>query len=403
MILIKKKTYKYRAYPTKAQITNIENQLSMCRYLYNWALEDRIFLYSNFDVSINCFTQINELPILKEERPWFKSVHSQVLQNVLKKLDLAYQSFFKRAKTGSDNPGFPKFKKKGELNSLTYPQHQIAPEGNTIKVSKIGDLKIVYHRPIPSGAKVKTLTITKEAGKWFVCFSFEEQLEIEPKPTLTSSALGIDLGLNDFYYDSNGQSIKTPKHFRASAKKLAKLQQKLARTPKRTKAYMKVLKAIQKCHYKIKCQRADYLHKTANDLLTKADLIVVEDLTVKNMVKAPKPKKDPNSDGYLPNGAAAKAGLNKSISDAGWSKFIIFLKYKAERLGKTIVSVNPAYTSQICSGCSEIVKKTLAVRTHQCPHCGLILNRDHNAAINILRLGLQSLGLTQEAPTIASA
>ena len=166
---------------------------------------------------------------------------------------------------------------------------------------------------------------------------------------------------------------------------------------------MKILRAIQKCHYKIKCQRNDFLHKTANDLLAKADLIVFEKLNIKNMTKKPKVKKDPDSDGFLPNGASAKAGLNKSISDAGWGKFLTFLKYKAEILGKQTVGVKPVYTSQICSGCGEIVKKSLSVRTHKCPHCKLVLNRDHNAAINILRLGLQSLGLFQEAPTIASA
>jgi putative transposase len=121
------------------------------------------------------------------------------------------------------------------------------------------------------------------------------------------------------------------------------------------------------------------------------------------MTKKPKAKKDPDSDKFLPNGASGKAGLNKSISDAGWGKFLTFMKYKADLLGKQVVGVNPADTSQTCSGCGEIVKKSLSVRTHKCPHCKLVLNRDHNAAINILRLGLQSLGLSQEALTIASA
>ena len=252
--------------------------------------------------------------------------------------------------------------------------------------------------------RLKPSSIVKEAGKWFVCFSIEQELEIELNQTPTSF-LGIDLGLNDFYYDSDGNSIATPKHLRKSEKKLAKLQRKFAKAPKRTTKYLKILRAIRKCHYKIKCQRNDFLHKAANDLLSKADVIVVERLNIKNMTKKQKAKKDPDSDGFLPNGASAKAGLNKSISDAGWGKFLTFLKYKADLLGKQVVSVNPAYTSQICSGvdCGKIVKKSLSVRTHRCPHCGLVLNRDHNAAINILRLGLQSLGLTQEAPTIALA
>jgi putative transposase len=400
--MIFKKTHKYRAYPTKAQISRIENQFSMCRHLYNWALADRIWLYENCGVSINYNLQQNELPLLKAERPWYKSVHSQVLQNVLKRLDLSYQAFFRRVKEGSEAPGFPRFKKYKQWDSITYPQYSLRPTSDIIKVSKIGDLKIQYHREITVSAKIKTLSIVKEAGKWFVCFSFEQELEIELNQTPTSF-LGIDLGLNDFYYDSDGNSIATPKHLRKSEMKLAKLQRKLAKAPKRTTKYLKILRAIWKCHYRIKCQRNDFLHKAANDLLSKADVIVVEKLNIKNMTKKPKTKKDPDSDGFLSNGASAKAGLNKSISDAGWGKFLTFLKYKADLLGKQVVSVNPAYTSQICSGCGEIVKKTLLVRTHRCPHCKLILNRDHNAAINILRLGLQSLGLSQEAPTIALA
>jgi len=398
-------THKYRIYPTKAQITRLENQFSMCRYLYNWALADRIWLYENHGVSSSRYEQINELVLLKEERPWFASIHSQVLQNVLVRLDLAYQSFFGRVKKGGEAVGFPKFKKFKDWNSITYPQFQNRPIDGVLKISKIGNVKVKYHREIPETGKVKTLIVSKEAGKWFVCFSFEDNLEVEIKQNPTTF-LGIDLGLNDFYYDSDGNSVKPPKSFRANEKRLAQLQKKLSKTTKRTKKYLRLLKAIRKCHYRIKCQRNDFLHKTANRLLSMADVIVFEKLNIKNMTKRAKPKKDPDSDGYLPNGASAKSGLNKSIADASWSKFILFLQYKARMLGKQVIPVNPAYTSQMCSNpdCGKIVKKSLSVRTHRCLHCGLVLNRDHNAAINILRLGLQSPELIlQEASSIASA
>jgi len=386
------KTYKYRAYPTKAQTSNIENQFSMCRCLYNWALADRIWLYENHGVSIDCYSQINELPILKAERPWFKGVHSQVLQDVLKRLDLGFKSFFRRVKEGAGAAGFPKVKKFKQYNSITYPQYSEAPISNTIKVPKIGNLKIVFHRNLPENAKVKTLSVTKEAGKWFVCFSFEHEFEVEHKQSSTFVPLGIDLGLDAFLYDSNGKHVKAPRFFRKSQDKLAKLQVKFSKAEKKSKRYGRLLVAIQKCHYKIKCQRQDFHHKTANDLLSKIDVLVVEKLTVKNMSRKPKPKKDPNSDDYLPNGASAKAGLNKSILDAAWSSFVNLLKYKSEQAGKLLICVNPAFTSQICSCCGEIVWKTLSIRTHRCTNCGLVLNRDHNAAINILRLGLQSQG-----------
>lgn len=148
--MIFKITHKYRAYPTKAQISRLENQFSMCRYLYNWALADRIWLYKNHGVSISYYDQQNELPILKNERPWYKSVHSQVLQNVLKRLDLSYQAFFKQMEKGSDVLGFPKFKPYGQWNSITYPQYSSRPSSDVITVSKIGGLKIQYHREIPS-------------------------------------------------------------------------------------------------------------------------------------------------------------------------------------------------------------------------------------------------------------
>ena len=396
--MIIKRTYKYRIYPTKSQCTCLENQFSMCRHLYNWALEDRIWFYQVHGISLSLYDQINELPVLKSQRPWFKSVHSHVLQNVLRRLDVSYKNFFR----DPGNVGFPKFKKYKQWQSITYHQYLSRPDGGKIRASKIGDIKIQYHRVIPESAKIKTMTIKKEAGKWFVCFSVEQDQHIELKQTPVNF-LGIDLGLIDFYYDSDGDHVSAPRYLRKSERKLAKLQKKLSKAKKRSKRYKKLLKALQKCHYRIKCQRSDFLHKTANNLLDKIDFLVFENLNIKNMTRKPAPKKDPNSEKFLPNGASAKSGLNKSISDAGWFQFLTLLKYKAETLGKQLVGVNPAYTSQTCSGCGKIFKKALSVRTHKCPHCGLVLNRDHNAAINILRLGLQSQGFSQEAPAIAFA
>lgn len=395
-------THKYRIYPTRSQISRLENQFSMCRYLYNWNLEERINAYKNHGKTISYNQQQNALPELKQKLPWFKSVHSQVLQDVLRRLDRAYDAFFRRVKQGDKVPGFPKFKKHGTWNSITYPQYQKFPVIDYIKVPKIGDIKIRYHRDIPNNAKIKTLTISKEAEKWFACFSFEGIISNEPKQEIYSRSLGIDMGLIDFWYDSDGFSVPAPRHLRQSEKKLKKLQHKLsmAKTKQDWSRYQKLKKALTKCHYRVKCQRNDFLHKTVNDLLFKADLIVFEDLKIENMKRRPKPKQDENGT-FLPNGAKVKAGLNKSISDAGWGKFLSILKYKARNLGKKLIAVKPYYTSQKCSGCGKIVKKALSVRTHNCPYCGLVLNRDHNAAINILTLGLQGQGIAQEAPTIA--
>jgi len=386
MIIQARKSFKYRIYPTKAQVTNLENQFSMCRHLYNWNLAERIEVYEKEGETISYNQQQNKLPELKKERPWYKSVHSQVLQDVLKRLDKAYQNFFRRVKRG-ETPGFPKFKKRGQWDSITYSQYSKRPN-DKIVVPKIGTIKLVYHRELPEDAKIKTMTIIKEAGKWFACFSVELPFIVEPKQDLLDP-IGIDLGLIDFLYASDGSHVPVPKHLRKKEKQLQRLQRRLLKAKKRSKQYYKILKALQKCHYRVKCQRNDFLHKTANKLLTKSDTIVHEDLKISNMIRRPKAKQDDDGK-FLPNGASAKAGLNKSIADAGWGRFLDILKYKSSQLGKNLVAVPPHYTSQKCSSCGEIVKKSLSTRTHCCS-CGFVANRDLNAALNILRIGLNTL------------
>jgi putative transposase len=322
MKLLIKKSFKYRIYPTGAQVANLENQFSMCRHLYNWNLKERIEAYEKDGTTISYNQQQNQLPQLKIERPWYKGVYSQVLQEVLRRLDNGYQAFFRRVENG-ETPGFPNFKK-----------------------------------------------------------------YIEPEQDLQNS-IGIDLGLNDFLYASDGFHVSTPKFLRKSLDKLARLQRRFAKAKKRSARWYKLLKAIRKCHYKIRCQRHDFLHKTANDLLKLGNVICHEDLNIQAMSRRPKPVQDKDGQ-YLPNRASVKAGLNKSINDAGWYQFLLYLKYKAVEQGKQIIGVPPQYTSQKCSACGQIVKKSLSVRTHRCS-CGFVANRDHNAAINILRVGLDTL------------
>lgn len=208
----------------------------------------------------------------------------------------------------------------------------------------------------------------------------------------------------DFYYSSEGISLPVPKFFRQSEKNLAKLQRRFAKTEKGSKKRQKILKSLQKTHFKIKSQRNAFLHKAANELLSKSDVIVLEDLNIKGMSRRPKPKKDEETGSYLPNGASRKSGLNKSIGDVGWYKFINILEYKSELLGKRVKKVPANYTSQICCKCDEIVKKALSERTHRCTNCGYVAPRDENSAIYIKRLGQKFLGIQSlEAPTIALA
>lgn len=235
------------------------------------------------------------------------------------------------------------------------------------------------------------MTIIKEGGKWYASFSVEIEIFPELKQDI-KKLTGLDLGLIYFFKNAENEEVYAPRLLRKSLLGLKKLQKRLSKAKKRTKKYYKILRSLQKMHVKVKNQRKDFLHKTANELLKKFDYIVLEKLNIRNMIRRPKPKQDEEGK-YLPNRASQKAGLNMSISDVGWGTFVLMLKYKAKELGKTIVEVDPKYTSQICSECGEKVKKSLSTRTHACPNCEVVLDRDHNAAINIMRLGVQSLGV----------
>jgi putative transposase len=388
-----KLTYKYRIYPLSSQITQIQNIFSMCRHLYNWSLKERIETYDKEKRTVTYLEQQNALPGLKKERPWFKHVYSQVLQDVLQRLEKAYQRFFTQKK------GFPKYKKRGQWNSITYPQYQDRPEDGMIDVPKVGKIKLVYHRPIPEEAEIKTLTLIQEGGKWFACFSIALPDRVEPKIKQTR-AIGIDLGLNSFIYSSDGEALAAPRYLYRARKKLGRLQRKLSHLEKKTKNYSKVIKALQKAHYRLRCKRVSFFYEQAYSLFEKNDVVIVEDLDIESMSRRPAPLKEKETDNYLPNGASQKAGLNRAIYDVGWGTFLQILKHVAYKLGKQVVAVEPAYTTQRCSNCSTLVEKDLTVRMHHCPTCGYRADRDYNAAKNILRLGLESLGITLEAPTI---
>jgi len=392
-----KKSFRYRFYPTRSQTSKLENILSMCRYLYNWSLLERIDAYKKEKRTISYIDQQNKLPDLKKQRPWFKGVYSLVLQDVLRRLDKSYKKFFREKK------GFPKFRKKGQYTSICYAQYRSCPINNILTIPKIGDVKLRYHRKIPKNAKIKTLTLIKEGGKWFCSFSLEIEEQEEPKHN-TKSAIGIDLGLEHFIYTSNNLHFDAFKAYKSYGKNLKKLQRKLKKTTKRTKAYQKVLKALQKAHYRIKCKRVGYHHYLIGKILKDNDVIFYEDLDICNMVKKPEPIKDKNLDRYLPNGAKQQSHLNRSILDVSWGSFIKSLILRAKNAGKQTYAVNPKGTTQRCFSCSNIVFKTLKDRIHDCPFCGVVLPRDYNSALEILRLGLESLGLvfnkTLEAPTI---
>lgn len=259
-----------------------------------------------------------------------------------------------------------------------------------LDIPKIGKVRCVMHRALPQDARVKTLTVMKEAAnRWFVSVSFELPVIFNTPSNESTDWIGIDLGCTDLYYASDESHVGAPRYFRKAQANLKKLQRRFSKETKYTVRWYKLLDALAKAHAKVRRKRLDFLHKEANKLLARANVIVCEDLRIANMTRRPKPKQD-ESGAYLPNGARAKAGLNTSILDAGWGIFVSMLRYKTAEQGKKVIAVPPQYTSQICSVCGAIVKKTLSHRTHRCA-CGFVAHRDHNAALNILRLGLESL------------
>jgi putative transposase len=296
----------------------------------------------------------------------FNFAHAQCLQNAQRRVDLAFRAFFRRVKAG-EKPGYPRFKSRDRYDSITYPQVGFRLEKNLLAVSKIGSIKIKLHRR-PRG-KVRTLTLRRTTtGKWFAFLVCDGDTHPLKK---SAESVGIDAGLHSFAYLSNGESIAAPKFFRRGEKVLERAQQKLAPTARGSKERRRRRRVIAQVYERIANRRRNFARQLSRRIVNRFGLIAVEDLDVKQMVLDKR--------------------LSKSISDAAWSQFFQQLVYKAEDAGRTVVKVNPAYTSQTCSSCGHRQKLALADRTYVCECCGLKLNRDHNAAINILRLGMQSL------------
>ncbi len=375
-----KQAYKFRLYPTKKQAQALQWTLDRARELYNAALQERRDAYRMAGKSINYYDQANQLPEIKDIREEYKDIHAQVLQDVLRRVQKAFDHFFRRCKAG-ETPGFPRFQGRNRYDSFCYPQAGYAlTADHRVCLSKIGSIKVKLHRKIQG--TIKTCTIKREGDAWYVVFACE--VTADPLAE-TQEAVGIDLGLLHFATLSDGSTIENPRHFRKAEKKLARLQQTLARKKRGSHRRKKAVKQVAKAHRKVRNQRRDFLHKQSRKLVNTYGLMVFEELQLAKMSKRPKPKQAEDG-AYLPNGAAAKGGLNKSILDAGWGQFQQFCVYKAERAGRKVLFVDPRYTSQICSGCGAIKKKTLGERWHSCA-CGAELDRDHNSALTILALG----------------
>ena len=380
-----KKAYKYRLYPTKKQERWLNEQLALCAELYNAALQERKDAYALCCKNITFTQQCAQLPAIKEIRPEYEAIHSQVLQDVLHRVDKAFKAFFLRVKAGQ-TPGYPRYKSRFRYASLTYPQTGFGiDEQGKLSLSKIGHLKIVQHRS--TKGVVKTCSIVRNStGKWFVCFSCDE---VDPAGLPPSDErVGIDMGLKTFAFLSTGEQIDTPRFFREEEKHLAQAQRRLSKAERGTPQRHKRRKIVARVHERIRWRRENFVQQESRKLVKRFGLIAVESLVVRTMVKRPKPKLDEATGQYVPNGASCKAGLNTSIADAAWSAFFTALVAKAEEAERHVIKVPPAYTTQACNDCGHRHVMPLSVRIYTCEQCGAVRDRDHNASLNILQTAL---------------
>jgi putative transposase len=360
-----RKTFKYKLKPTPDQERALAFVVRRCRELYNAALQERREAWQKCGVTVTEAQQSAQLPAIKEVRPEYRDINAQVLQDVLARLDRAYQRFFARVKAG-ETLGYPRFHGANRYNSFTYKQfgeHGGARLDNGFLVlSKIGRIAVRWSRPLEG--MPKTVTISREADGWYVCFSCAD-VPVQLLPA-TGQESAIDLGIEAFATLSDGTRIFSPGWYRKAERALKTAQRRVTQRKKGSNRRKRAAALLAKAHQKVRRQRQDFHHKTALALVHENDVIYHEDLQTANMVRN---------------------HLAKSIQDAGWGAFLTILTYKAAWAGRRVIGDNPAYTSQTCSGCGVLVQKGLSVRWHSCPACGASLHRDHNAAKNIERAG----------------
>ncbi|HEV2460552.1 MAG TPA: transposase [Ktedonobacterales bacterium] len=359
-----RKTFKEKLRPTLQQERQLELVLWRCRTLYNTALEQRISLYRQRGASVSRYQQEAELKELRAAFPDYAAIHSHVLQDVLARLDRTYQAFFRRLQRG-EKAGFPRFKPATRYHSFTFKEYGNGArlDNGFLVLAKIGRIGVHWSRPLEGTPK--TVTISHEADGWYIAISCAD-VPGDPLPP-TGQETGIDLGLESFATLANGECIFTPAYYRKAEAHVRRCQRRVARRVKGSHRRRRAVALLARAHQHIRRQRTDFHHKTALALVREYDTICHEELRVANLVQ--------------------NHSFAKNISDAGWSAFLAILAFKAASAGKRVVAVDPAFTSQRCSGCGVMVQKGLSVRWHFCPDCGTSLHRDHNAALNILRLG----------------
>ncbi|KUJ35992.1 transposase [Streptomyces sp. NRRL F-5122] len=389
------RAYKFLMRPTVGQAGALAEMLRDHCSLYNGALQERRDAYRHTSKTTVRYgqqsAQLKDIRSFDPERQGRWSFSSQ--QATLRRLDKAFAAFFRRVKAG-DKPGYPRFRSGKRFDTVDFPKDgdgcrwDSTPHDRItrVRLQGVGHVKVHQHRAVIG--KVKTISVKREGRRWYVILTAEQSA---PKPLpATGSVVGVDMGIANFLADSGGEFVPNPRHGAKAAAKLEAAQQALARCKRRSKRRRKAVERVATLNRKVRRQRLDHAHKAALDLVREHDFIAHEDLKIRNMSKAPAPKPDLEQPGvFLPNGAAAKAGLNRSIADAGWGVFLAILAAKAEGAGRQVMAVDPRNTSRQCPECGHTAKENRPTQEKfHCVSCGHSAHADTVGAINILRSGL---------------
>lgn len=370
-----RKCYRYRLYPTRKQVNALQGQLEEARYLYNAALQERRDAYRTSQTSLNYYDQANQLKAIRANGS-LGLANFSACQDVLRRVQKTFEAFFRRVKAG-ERPGYPRFKSRSRFDSYTFPSYgdgcKVRPNGR-LYCQGIGELKVKWHRPLQR--TVKTVTLKREAGRWYVCFG----VACEPLPLPESAeTVGLDVGLEAFATLSDGTRIENPRYFKTAQAQLRRAQRRVARRRKGSHRRRKVVQALQQVHAHIKNQRRNFHHQVARSLVNRFGLIAVEDLNIKGL---------------------ASGMLAKAVHDVGWGQFLTILLGKAVEAGRRGVKVDAPGTSQECP-CGAPVPKRLGDRWHCCEACGLSVPRDHASALCIKRRGLRLQALSEPLGLLA--
>lgn len=359
-----RRSFKYRLWTNTNQDRELFTMLETHRRLYNACLDQRKTAYETEQRSVKYTEQSVWFKCQRSVNPYFVRLNFSSAQATMRRLDKAFQAFFRRCKAG-EKPGYPRFKSRDRYDSVEFPAYRdgVRLNGDRLYVQYVGTIRVKLHRPVEG--QIKTVTLKREADKWCVIFSCE--LPEVPVVNNGKPAVGIDVGLESFLTTSDGHQEPNPRYLKNALPKLRRVSRSVTRKKKGGKNRRKTVRRLQKIHTRVRNLRREHHYQVACRLVLAYGLIAVESLNIQGMIR---------------NGRFSRA-----ISDAGWSGFLNILRYKAESAGVQFVEVDPKGTSQECSGCGQEVRKDLSVRWHDCPHCGLSLHRDHNAARNILARG----------------